>query len=326
MPDGPLLPVLSLWGRTGVDSSCGAALRHTVEMTDATLDLRRVARQFGAAASSYDRVAVLQREVGSRLLERLVFLDTPPTRVLDVGTGTGAALPELSKRYPQAALLGLDLARPMLKRAERHRSWLRRVRFELVQADARALPLADACVDLLHSNLCLQWVDDLPALFNGFRRVLKPGAWLMFSSFGPDTLRELREAFASVDDAPHIHRFLDLHDVGDRLLAAGFRDPVLDVERFTLRYAEPREVLEELKALGARNAMQQRAPGLMTPRKLKRVLEHYAARREADGKVPATWEVIYAMARAPGEGQPIRQGDREVATFSLEALKRTLRR
>lgn len=295
-------------------------------MTDATLDARRVARQFGAAAQSYDRAAVLQREVGSRLLERLTFLDTPPTRILDVGTGTGAALPELARRYPQAALLGLDLARPMLKRAERHRSWLKRIRYELVQADACALPLADASVDLLHSNLCLQWVDDLPALFAGFRRVLKPGAWLMFSSFGPDTLRELREAFAAVDNSPHVHRFLDLHDVGDRLLSAGFRDPVLDVERFTLRYADAREVLEELKALGARNALQQRAAGLMTPRRLKQVLDHYGARREADGKVPSTWEVIYAMARAPGEGQPIRHGDREVATFSLEALKRTLRR
>lgn len=283
------------------------------------LDRRVVALNFGRAAPSYAQVDALQREVERRLLERLDLLRQPPERILDVGAGLGAGSVLLRRRYPRAQVLALDLALPMVRRIPRRAHWFRPI--HRLCGDAAALPLSARSVDLLYSNLCLQWIDDLPAVLNEFRRVLRPGGLLLFSTFGPDTLGELRAAFATVDDAAHVSVFLDMHDVGDRVLAAGFRDPVLETERFTLHYPDARAVLLELKALGARNADHARPRGLYGKRRLAKVLAAYDARAR-DGHVPATWEVIYAHAFAPADGQPIRQGGIDVATFPLDALRR----
>ncbi len=292
-------------------------------MSDFQLDQQLVRRHFGHAAGSYERHDALQREVQAALLERLEFYLETPERVVDVGAGTGRGTALLKQKYPKAEVIAIDLALPMLQAAKQHNSWLKP--FRRVCAEATALPLADHSVDVLHSNLCFQWVDDLPALFGECMRVLKPGGFMAFSSFGPDTLKELRAAWAEADQQPHVGRFLDMHDVGDAMLNAGLRDPVLDVFRYTLTYSEPRKLLEELQGLGATNADRARARGLTGKARYQRMLAAYETKR-VDGRIPASWEVVSAHAWGPPVGQPRRVPGGEVATFSIDSLRGSRRR
>jgi malonyl-CoA O-methyltransferase len=287
------------------------------------LDRARVRRNFARAAATYEQHDVLQREVQADLLGRLDFYLQSPERVLDVGAGTGRGSALLKKRYPKAQVIAVDLAQPMLHAARKHQALLRP--FQRVCAEATALPLPDRSVDVLHSNLCFQWIDDLPALFGECMRVLKPGGFMAFSSFGPDTLMELRAAWAEADQQPHVARFLDMHDVGDAMLTAGLRDPVLDVFRYTLTYSEPRKLLEELQGLGATNADRARSRGLTGKARYQRMLAAYEAMRK-DGRSPATWEVVSAHAWGPPVGQPRRVPGGEVATFSLDSLRGSRRK
>jgi malonyl-CoA O-methyltransferase len=292
-------------------------------MSDFRLDHRQVRRAFGRAAASYEKHDVLQREVQSLLLDRLAFYLDTPTRVLDLGAGTGRGSALLKKKYPKAQVIALDLAVPMLRAARRHSAWLKP--FARVAGEATRLPLADHSIDLLHSNLCIQWCDDLPALFSECMRVLKPGGFMALSTFGPDTLRELRSAWADSDQQPHVGRFLDMHDLGDAVLAAGLRDPVLDVSRYTLTYAEPVDLLHELKGLGATNADATRLRGLTGKARYRHMLHAYEGLR-VDGRIPATWEVVTAHAWGPPPGQPRRiPGGGEIASFSVEQLRRSRR-
>src|SRR5699024_5284495 len=229
--------------------------RHTEKTgmsDDFRLDRRQVRHAFGRAAASYESHDVLQREVQQELLSRLDFYLESPARVLDVGAGTGRGSALLKKRYGKAEVVALDLSVAMLRQSRRHRKLMRP--FACVAGDATRLPLASHSVDVLHSNLCFQWVEDLDALFAECVRVLKPGGFLVYSTFGPDTLRELRSAWAGSDTGAHVSRFLDMHDIGDTMLRAGLRDPVLDVGRYTLTYETPQGLLRELKGLGATNA------------------------------------------------------------------------
>jgi malonyl-CoA O-methyltransferase len=280
------------------------------------LDANHVRRAFGRAASSYATHAVLQHEVERRLFERFEYLEATPRVALDVGCGPGVAARRMRKRWPGALVIALDIALPMLRQVRP--GW--RHPLARVNADARALPLADASVDVLFSNLCIQWIDDLAALFDEFRRVLRPGAYLALSTFGPDTLHELRAAWASVDNAPHVGRFADMARVGDALLQAGFRDPVLDAEPFTLTYADSMTLMRELKAIGATNAEAARPRGLTGRERLRRVAQGYEPFRR-DGRLPASYEVIYAHAWAPEPGQPRRTRSGEIASFPLERLR-----
>jgi len=281
-----------------------------------SFDTRQVRRAFGRAAASYDTHAVLQHEVERRLLERLDYFETVPTRVLDLGCGPGRAAQAMRMRWKGAQVIALDAALPMLNRVKAN--WLRPV--ARVNADARALPLADASIDVLYSNLCVQWVDDLPALFDEFRRVLCPGGYLALSTFGPDTLHELRAAWAQADRSPHVSQFSDIARVGDALMHAGFRDPVLDAEHFTLTYHDAPTLMRELKAIGATNADRQRARGLTGRAHYRRAIEAYEAFRE-DGLLPATYEVVYAHAWAPEASQPRRGRGGEIASFPIERLR-----
>lgn len=292
-------------------------------MSDFQLDPTQVRRHFGRAATSYEKHDALQREVGDALLERLGFYLETPLRVVDVGAGTGRGSALLKQKYPNAEVIALDLALPMLRAAKRHSSW--RKPFMRVCAEATRLPLADHSVDVLYSNLCFQWVDDLSALFGECMRVLKPGGFMAFSSFGPDTLMELRAAWAEADQLPHVGRFLDMHDVGDAMLNAGLRDPVLDVFRYTLTYSEPRKLLEELRGLGATNADRARSRGLTGKGRYRRMLAAYEAMR-TDGRIPASWEVVSAHAWGPPIGQPRRVPGGEIATFSIDSLRGSRRR
>lgn len=279
-------------------------------------DSAHIRRAFGRAAASYDTHAVLQHEVEQRLLERLDYLEREPMRVLDVGCGTGHAAAAMRKRWKSAQVVALDLALPMLRRTKP--GWLRPI--ARINADARALPLAEATIDVLFANLCIQWIDDLPVLFDEFRRILKPGGYLALSTFGPDTLCELREAWAQVDRTPHVSAFADIARVGDALMLAGFRDPVLDSEYFTLTYSDTAALMRELKAIGATNADARRKRGLTGRERFRRVGEAYETYRE-DGVLPATYEVIYAHAWSPQPGQPRRRGRQEIASFPLDRLR-----
>ena len=281
------------------------------------LDSRQIRRAFARAAKTYAQHAALQREVEDRLLERLEYVERAPQRVLDVGCGPGRASSLLRKRWKQAQVIALDAAMPMLRRVRT--GW--RHPLARVCADARALPLPDASIDVLFSNLCIQWIDDVPALFDEFRRVLRPGGYVAFSTFGLETLHELRTAWAAADRAPHVGGFADIARVGDALLAAGFRDPVLDAERFTLTYADAAEMMHELKAIGATNADTRRARGLTGKTHFRRALDAYESFRR-DGALPATYEVIYAHAWGPEPGQPRRgRGGGEIASFPIERLR-----
>ncbi|WP_018972288.1 malonyl-ACP O-methyltransferase BioC [Rudaea cellulosilytica] len=279
-------------------------------------DTRQVRRAFGRAAASYDTHAVLQHEVEQRLLERLEYFETLPMRVLDLGCGPGRAAQAMRMRWKGAQVIALDAALPMLNRVKAN--WLRPV--ACVNADARALPLADASIDVLYSNLCIQWIDDLPVLFDEFRRVLRPGGYLALSTFGPDTLHELRAAWAQADRSPHVSHFADIARVGDALMHAGFRDPVLDGEHFTLTYNDASTLMRELKAIGATNADPRRTRGLTGRAQHRRAVEAYETFR-ANGVLPATYEVIYAHAWAPDPGQPRRRGGGEIASFPIERLR-----
>jgi malonyl-CoA O-methyltransferase len=278
-----------------------------------------VRRSFDRAAASYDAAAVLHAEIRQSLLDRLDLAAVAPRAVVDAGAGTGHASRALKRRYPRALVIALDSSRGMLCAAARQRSWLRP--FARVCADAEHLPLHDGSIDLIVSNLLLQWCDP-DAVLAEFRRVLAPRGLLSFSAFGPDTLRELRAAWVQVDSRSHVHQFFDMHDLGDALVRSGFAAPVLDVERITLKYLDVRALAADLKAVGAHNATVGRAKGLTTPRKFAAMQAAYEKFRQ-DGRLPATYEVVFAHAWAPAE--PARRSNPRQAGVSLEDLKRELR-
>lgn len=284
-----------------------------------TLDLRQVRRAFSRAAPDYAATAVLQAEVRTRLLEQLEYLTAAPTRIVDLGCGPGLATRQLKQRWPKADVIALDLALPMLQQARRQQSLLRR--FARVCADVRHLPLADSSCDLLFSNLCFQWVEDLPALLAELRRVLRPNGMLLFSTFAQGTLDELRHAFSSADPGqPHVSAFANVQQIGDAVLGAGFRDPVLDTDRFTLTYEHPRELMRELRVIGAGNALTGRRRGLTGRQRMQQVYAAYESFR-SNGRLPATYEVVYAHAWGPQPGQPRRDAGAEIASFPVSGLK-----
>lgn len=259
------------------------------------LDKSQARTAFERAAHTYDQCAVLQREIANRMLERLELIKCEPRQILDVGCGTGYCTRALQRRYKRARIIGLDIALPMLNAARTKVRWFNRQRF--VCADAERLPLADSAVDMIVSNLTLHWCDPDVVLAE-FARVLRPQGVLMFTCFGPDTLRELRTAWQAVDERPHVHTFVDLHDLGDALVRAGFAEPVMDAEFFRLTYPNVVSVLRELKALGEHNVNRQRHRGLTGKALYARFKSTYERAANAN-LIPATYEAIYGHAWAP---------------------------
>jgi malonyl-CoA O-methyltransferase len=257
------------------------------------LDRAGVRNAFDRASADYEAAAVLQARVGDEVLERLDFFKLAPQVVLDLGAGTGRITGELKRRYRRANVVAVDIAPGMLREARKHMGLFRR--FGRVCGDVRRLPFADASVDIAVSNLMLQWCDDLDAAFAEIRRVLKPDGLFAFTTFGPDTLRELRTAWAAVDDYTHVNTFIDMHDIGDALVRAGLTEPVLDVERMTLTYHDVLALMRDLKVIGAHNVTAGRPRGLTGRSAMRRVESAYEpARRE--GRIPATYEVVYGAA------------------------------
>lgn len=270
------------------------------------IDKQRVRNSFDRAASSYDAAAVLQAEVRARMFSRLDLIKIAPSAILDAGCGTGHASATLAQRYPASRVISLDLALGMLQQTRQQQTLKSKVRRllgvpqqSLLCADIEQLPLADASVGMLWSNLAVQWCNDLDRAFQEAHRVLHTDGLLIFSTFGPDTLKELRAASAS-DGRVHVSRFIDMHDIGDALVRAGFTAPVLDVERFVLTYDDVMAVMRDLKAIGAHNAAAGRSQGLHGKGFLRGLTAQYEQFRQLDsGKLPATFEVVYAHAWKP---------------------------
>jgi malonyl-CoA O-methyltransferase len=280
--------------------------------------------EFAQAAASYDAAAVLARETGKRLAERLAYTKITPARFADIGCATGDGLRLLQAAYPQAQPLAIDFAQPMLKAVRSRMPFMKRVTSQLlgggpglIQADVRQLPLADASLNLVWSNLMLHWLDDpMPAL-RELGRVMETGGLITFTLLGPDTLKEWREALQHVLQpqvgagntaiAVPLRRFPDMHDIGDMLVAAGFGDPVMDREDIVLTYATPRLLIADQRHLGVRN----RIFGALDWRSARRAFACWP--RNAEGRLPVTFEVVYGQAwkapprpaRMTAEGHPI---------------------
>jgi malonyl-CoA O-methyltransferase len=280
------------------------------------LDPRIVRRSFDRAARTYDSAAAVQKEIRSRLLERLDIVRLAPTAVLDLGAGTGHASRELKRRYASAKVIALDCSLPMLRESARQQSLLRR--FAPVCADAHRLPLRSGSLDLVLSNLLLEWCHDPDAVFAEVARVLRPQGLFTFTTVGPDTLKELRELWRGIDGAVHVHRFIDMHDFGDALLRAGFAEPVMDTERLTVTYPSLRALLDELRGSGARNVALGRPHGLTGRARGAAVLER-SAKLARNGALNISVEVIHGHAWAPAERRSRRAGDEVLVP--IEALR-----
>jgi malonyl-CoA O-methyltransferase len=292
--------------------------------------LRRAIRaSFEKAAAHYDDSAFLQLEVARRLDEHLDLMKLAPARILDAGCGTGFAFPLLNRRYPKAELVGLDLAHGMLDQARQRLpkpSLLGRLfagaAAPLVCADMACLPLASDSCDLAWSSLAMQWLDDPEVVYREIRRVLRPGGLLMFATLGPDTLKELRAAFAGLDGHGHVNRFIDMHDLGDALVHAGFANPVMEMEHITLTYDDLKGLLRDLKGIGAHTVLEGRREGLMGRTEWQRLVANYERFRQ-DGRLPATYEVVYGHAWV-GDKNSWEDG-RKVIQLKIEQRQRGLR-
>lgn len=295
-------------------------------MSAAKIDPAAARQRFGRAALTYAEGATLAREVQQRMAERLDYIRHSPYRVLDAGCGPGEGLRLLRARYPKAFLVGLDAAYEMTRSARQARTLLDRARDLLNRcarsqlcADVARLPLGAATVDMIWSNLALAWLADPPTAFSEFARVLAPNGLLMFSTYGPDTLKELRSAFAAADHYAHVHRFVDMHELGDMLLAAGFADPVMDMEMITLTYHDIAGLARDLRLSGQSNVDTDRRRGLMAPGVWNRMVAALEPSRR-DGRVPATFEIVYGHAWKPAAGR--RAGSEHVVALDASMKAR----
>jgi len=280
------------------------------------LDREAARRNADRAAGTYDASAVLQARLRQQMIERLDWIAFTPEVIVDLGCGTGHAARALGARWPQARVIAVDFAPAMLAEAAGQDA---PGRCEYVGADAVALPLPDASVDFVFSNLMLPSCDDPDAVFAEIARVLRPRGLLTFSTLGPDTLIELREAWRAADDSTHVIPFTDMHDIGDGLVRAGLVEPVLDVCRYTLTYPDLRSLMRDLKAIGAQNATAARPRGL-TGRGRLRAVEQAYERHRADGVLPATYEAIFGQAwGAAPRTQQEREGE---FAFPVSSLRR----
>jgi len=268
------------------------------------MDKARVRASFDRAAQTYDAAAILQKSVRTEMLSRLDLVKIKPKIILDAGCGTGHGSFALQKKFSRAQVVSLDIALGMLQKTHQQQPFFDKLlkQKNLICADIERLPILKSSLGMVWSNLALQWCNDLDAAFSEVSRVLQPNGLFMFSTFGPDTLKELRTASRSTDSeasTTRVSRFIDMHDIGDALTRAGFSAPVLDVERYTLTYDDVKSVMKDLKSIGAHNATEGRARGLQGRGFLQHLTQQYEQFRqtaEDGGKLPATFEVVYGHA------------------------------
>lgn len=264
------------------------------------LDQETIRRGFERAAPGFDEQDFLNREIRGRLLERLHAVSVEPSAVLDLGAGTGAALPELRARFPDAAILQIDITHAMLNAGGASERG--------ICADAARLPLADGSVDVIFSNLMLHHCPDPAGALAEARRVLGHPGVLLFTTFGPNSLLELGRAWATADRYSHIAPFADMHNVGDALVRAGFTEPVIDAQALTITYRRFENLVEDLRNAGSANATEQRNRGLTGRGAAERLRAACYAQADANGHIPITIEVVFGIAWA-GDESPRRDHD-----------------
>jgi malonyl-CoA O-methyltransferase len=270
---------------------------------------RDIRRHFDQAADRFHEADFVHGVTRDGLLERLRPMTIDAATVIDLGSATGTAIPELQKRFRGARVIAVDFSAEMLRIVRLKRSLLSRR--HAVQADARSLPFADTSIDVIFSNLMLPWIDDLDAVFAEIARVLRKDGLFVFSALGPDSLLEVRQAWQTVDAGEHVNRFPDMHDVGDALVRAGLRDPVLDVDRLSVSYRDAGVLLRDLTAAGARNSLRNRQRGLMGRRRFRRFTDTLFA---AGGDRSLTLELVYGHCWGSG----VRRGGTEIAVDAGE--------
>ena len=283
------------------------------------LDPRAVRRSFDRASRTYDAAAAVQAEIRNRLLERLDVVRLQPTAVLDLGAGTGHSSRELKRRYSAAQVIALDSSLAMLRESARQQRFLRR--FAPVCGDAHSLPARSQSFDLVLSNLMLEWCHDPDAVLGEVARVLRPKGLFMFTTLGPDTLKEVRELWRGVDPFTHAHRFIDMHDYGDALVRAGFAEPVMDTERLTVTYPDLPALLKEIRSSGARNIAQGRPRGL-TGRARGELVRLRSEELGRNGPLRISVEVIHGHAWSVGERKSRRAGDEVLVPFEQLRTRR----
>jgi malonyl-CoA O-methyltransferase len=285
------------------------------------VDIRNVRNAFDLAANKYDAHSLLQQTVTDRLNEFFEHIKVVPNTILDLGSGTGYGSKQLKQQFKKAHIYQLDLSVEMLKvsRKQAPRFFSKN---HYLCADANQIPLANNSVDLVFSSLMLQWCNDPDSIFAEIKRVLRPGGVFLFSSFGPDTLKELRESWRQVDEEVHVNAFADMHDIGDSLIRNGMDAPVLSIEHIVLTYDECKQLMRELKSIGAHNINHGRRKTLTGKQRLEKVMKYYEVYRK-DNKLPATYEIIYGHAWKPEEDKNISTGVNTQA-ISIEDLKRDL--
>ncbi|CAB1276989.1 malonyl-ACP O-methyltransferase BioC [Candidatus Nitrosacidococcus tergens] len=278
---------------------------------DYTIDKKKVVKAFNQAAAHYDATAVLQKMVGEQLIERLDLEKLNPKLIVDLGAGTGLQAEVLHHRYQQSHIIALDFAFNMVQQAKkRFKNTLPQVFSKIlgrlkssstlgavycVCGDLENLPLAPESVDVIFSNLALQWNWQLDSVFEEFKRILKPKGLLVFTTLGPDTLKELRESWVTVDEDQHVNTFMDMHDIGDKLVYRDFVNPVMDVERYILNYPDVYKLMKDLKNLGAHIVGSGRNKGLMGKNRQQKMIQYYESFRNPEG-LPASFEVIFGHA------------------------------
>lgn len=252
------------------------------------LRLRDIQRRFDRAATSFDSADFVHEVTREGLVARLEPLLLEPTTILDLGSATGATGRLLRKRFKRAHIVSLDLSQAMLKRGKKQKSWFSRASF--VQGDASQLPFGDGAFDVVVANQLLPWTPEPQAVFEEVARVLIPGGVFAFATLGPDSLREISRAWAGVDSGVHVNRFADMHNIGDGLVGAGLRDPVLDVDHLGVSYDSASKLFADLTRAGARNALSSRSRGL-TGRRSFEALK--AALADDRGKITLDLELVY---------------------------------
>lgn len=261
-------------------------------------------RRFDRAAADFPRADFVHRHAADGMLERMSPMLVDVGHILDAGAANGAASRALAKRFRGSRVISLDASLPMLRQARQSRSRFSRIRE--VQADAMLPPLKTGSVDLVFANMLLPWIDDIPALFGSVARVLRKGGLFVFSSLGPDSLAELREAWQSVDDDEHVITFSDMHEIGDALVKYGLREPVLDVDWLTVTYDDLPSLFADLTATGSRNTLRGRRRTLAGRRTFER-LRDKLSHRFGGGPLELPLELVFG--HAWGGGPPMAPGE-----------------
>ena len=249
----------------------------------------KILKSFDAKSSSYDEHSFVQKEVSERMIKRLKFLKSKPLNILDIGCGTGYLSNLISQYLPNSNIVCMDFSYEMVSQCKN-----KNIKLEPLVADAEYMPFKTSTFDLVISSFTLHWCQQIDKIFSDIFRILKNDGNFMFTTVGPDTLKELRNAYKLIDNYEHINTFNDMHDYGDILLSSGFHDPVMDVERLIIEYKNFNEILKSLRKTGASTVIYNESK--FTAKKSLKDLENYYKKNSENGLFPVTYEMIYGVA------------------------------